>query len=353
MSKAIARIKAIRATKLGWLTLLAAVLAASGLGVASASYGKVARPDKTFKIGFFVYSYANTYSQAELKAAKKHAAKLGASIQFFDGKFDGPNQVSQIQDAIASGQYDGFIINANDGNAVVQPIKQAIARKIKVICLIEPCGPNRLTQKPQIPGLTVQMGYSAAEEGRILSSLFIKGCRKYRPQNQRCEIALLPGSTTIPIDSTRVKSVRAAIKSHPNIKLVAVQPGGFLQEPAYRAVKNILQAHPNLAVVGSGGDQMTLGAEQAVKEAGRLGKVGLIGTAATIEGIARVRSGRWLGDTIWLPVSESKKAVEFMLAALNGKKVPSSFNDRSLSPIGPIATQENLRKSNFKGEWHA
>ena len=102
----------------------------------------------------------------------------------------------------------------------------------------------------------------------------------------------------------RTNAINAYLKKFPNIKVVAEQEGKYLANTGRTAMQNMLQAHPDVNVAGSSGDQMTAGMEQAVKSAGLTGKVELIGNGASIPGVAAVRAGRWYATVANLPYTE-------------------------------------------------
>ena len=84
-------------------------------------------------IAFFGFAAANSFAQATWKGIQQAAKASHVKTKFFDPNFDSGMQVSQIQDAITSHKYQAFIIQANDGNAVVPVVKQAIKAHIKVV----------------------------------------------------------------------------------------------------------------------------------------------------------------------------------------------------------------------------
>src|ERR1700737_2533441 len=67
------------------------------------------------RIALFVLATANAYSAGHIQGATAEAKKLGATLKVFDGGFDATKQYNQLQDATTSGQYDAFLVVANDG----------------------------------------------------------------------------------------------------------------------------------------------------------------------------------------------------------------------------------------------
>lgn len=106
----------------------------------STSSGGSGGGKKVENIAFFGFASANSFAQATYAGIKEQAAKSGVKVKFFDPNFDAATQVSQIQNAITTGKYQAFIVQANDGNAVVPPIREAINEGIAVVGEFTPVG---------------------------------------------------------------------------------------------------------------------------------------------------------------------------------------------------------------------
>jgi ribose transport system substrate-binding protein len=92
--------------------LIVLSLGGSAFGTATSS-AQTATPvagGPPVNLAFFMASAANSYAQAQLEGVEEVAASMNATIDTFDGQFDSQRQYSQLQDAIASGQFDGFIV---------------------------------------------------------------------------------------------------------------------------------------------------------------------------------------------------------------------------------------------------
>jgi ribose transport system substrate-binding protein len=300
------------------------------------------------KVAFFHYGPGNTYAEAALEGGKAAAEEMNAELTEFGSSFDAQVQRRQIQDAIATGQYDAFVIQPANGAAIVDIVQQAVDKDIKVASASEPMGPDRTTNEPQVEGVVVSAQEPIPEIGKNIGDLVIGACEGVDP----CEVAYLLGLASFPSDPPTLDAVKETIGSHPNIKLVATAEGEYLRDPAYQATQDILQANPDLDVIATVGDQMTLGAEQAVAAAGREGEVKLIGNAASEPGVAAVKEGRWYGDTVILPFDEGRIATEAAIAAARGEEYEYSGGVspvEELSPIGPLVLRKNAAK--FKAQW--
>ena len=127
-------------------------------------------------LAFFMASAANSYAQAQLEGVEEVAKRMNATVDTFDGQFDAQKQYSQLQDAIASGHYDGFIVSPNDGNALAPVIEEAIADGIVVGCVLAPCGPNFDTLEPQIEGQLIYAGIPFKQNGADIAEIVVQAC---------------------------------------------------------------------------------------------------------------------------------------------------------------------------------
>src|ERR1700730_12337479 len=93
------------------VTLLVAVAVAACGGSGSSSGGG---ENKVKRVAFFGFAAANSFAQATRAGVQEAAQKNGVQAKFFDPNFDSAKQVAQIQDAVASGQYQAFVVQAND-----------------------------------------------------------------------------------------------------------------------------------------------------------------------------------------------------------------------------------------------
>jgi ribose transport system substrate-binding protein len=292
------------------------------------------------KIAFFGFASANSFAQATYAGIKEQAKKEGVETKFFDPNFDAQTQVSQIQNAITTGEYQAFIVQANDGNAVVPPIREALEEGIAVVGEFTPIGPRYDTIEPQVDGL-IFVGEPPTENGTALGEMGVDACKDVKPT---CEVAYLEGFKALPLDNARTEAVKAALEKGSNVEIVASVEGGYTEESGLKAAQNVLQAHPDVDVM-IGSSQAIAGAEQAIEDAGA--EVKLIGNGGSRQAVAAVKEGRWYATYVSAEKSAGAKAAELAIAAARGEKVPSSFDTRKLQE--PRGTKEGL--GSFEGQY--
>lgn len=301
------------------------------------------------KVAFFT-SLGNTYLEATSKGLQEGFGDSGAEVTSFDSQFDPQKQFSQIQDAIASGQYDAFVVFPIDGNAIVPLMKQAEDAGIAVIDTDFPIGDDFETTAPQVPGVKGSVLLPATKFGEALGEMTVEACAG----TSSCEVAIITGFLQDPFENAVVDYTESILAEHPEIEVVAKQQGELLAAPALAAVQNILQASPELDVVTAVGDQMASGAEKAVTAAGKTDQVQIIGASASEIGVTAVREGRWFGTSTSLPFTEGEVAAEMVLQAVRSGKVhPAGVNPVEREGLPPYISQGTLKQfpADFTGQW--
>jgi ribose transport system substrate-binding protein len=337
----IARVRRLVLVGISVLALTIAMLAASA--------GSNAASKKTIRIGIFAASVANTYWAAEIEGAKDAAAKYpDVKLTVFDAQFNTNKQVNQLRDALISKRFDAWFVGPNDGAPLTATIKRAIASGVKVACALVPCGPDIRKTTVQIPGLTAQIGIGFYENGQLLGQLVKQSCVGKNP----CNVFWLPGLPELPLEKARTDGLKSITDTAKNIKIVAIQPGGYLAAPALKATQNVLQANPDIHVIVSSGDQMIAGAYKAARLAGVAEKIAFFGNGCTFESKRDILAGKLAGCSVYLPRTEGRMSVDLLIRAVNGERIQSrSIDPLTLSPIGPVGTKANIAK--FKPEFRS
>jgi ribose transport system substrate-binding protein len=335
------------------LVALAAVLlaaAAAGCGGDDEGGGEAAATEEQAgeeqggdvqRIAFFGFASANSFAQATWAGVQEVAKREGVEARFFDPNFDAQKQVSQIQDAIASGQYQAFVVQANDGNAVVPAVREAIDQGITVVGEFTPIGTKYDTIEPQVEGL-IFVGEPPTENGEALAQMAIDACEGIDP----CRVVYFEGFKALPLDNARTNAFKEKLATADNAQLVASVEGGYTQESGRRAAQDVLQAQQKIDVI-VGSSQAIQGAEQAIADAGRQEEIKLIGNGGSKQAVSAVKEGRWFGTYVIAERSAGAKAAELAISAARGEDVPESFDTRELQE--PVGTKDNL--GDFEGQY--
>jgi ribose transport system substrate-binding protein len=320
----------------------------TGSGSAAQTSGNKA---EKVSIAFFSAAATNTFNDANYKGAKEAADKIGAQITIFSAEFDPNKQINQVQDAIVSGKYNLFIINPLNAPGLAAPAKAALDKGIAVVSILGSIGPNLDSLDSSVKGV-ITIGQTFSVNGENLAKYMVQACGNKNP----CRVAYMPGDPKQATERIRVEAVNAYLKKYPQVNLVAEQAGGFDARTGLTTATNILTAHPDLDVIGSSAGQSIAGALKAIKAAGLDGKIKVISNGATTQDVDGIRSGAIFASPVYLPFTEGRLAVEYGVKALKGEKVSTAINETQFSPVGEVATKENLNSpegKSFTGEYSA
>ncbi len=329
--------RTVRLIAVGAAATLAVGLAAcskpsSSAGAASTS---TANADKHLTIGFFGFAKANSFAQAAWTGVQSYASAHNASATFLDSNFDGPTQVNQLQDAVTSKRYDVVIIQANDGTAMVNPVRQAVAAGITVVVEFTPIGGRYDTADPQVPG-TINIIDPPTVNGVGLAKLGLDACKTVTPG--ACQVAYLQGFANYPLDTARTKAAVDALQAG-GATVISNLVGGYTPDTGRAAMQNLLQSHPDVNVV--------IGSSQALEGATPLAKgkkIAFVGNGGSTQAFGFVNDGTWYGVYDVPEKSDGAKAAELGLAKARGQSVPdSTVVCSTLTTFNCLGTKQTLQ----------
>jgi ribose transport system substrate-binding protein len=319
----------------------------SDTGAASASDAK-----KPVQLAAFLFA-DDPYSMGNLAGVKAAAeAAGGVTIQTFAGKYDGALQNKQIQDAVATGKYNAMVVFVASGAAVIPGVTAAAAKGVKVVAGYAPIGPSIETGEPQIDGVVGTVWHPVRANGLEIANQTIEACKQKLPDGGTCKVAYISGGNAVAFEQAKLETFKETIakSTSPKIELVGQGEGFFQQSAALKAAQNIVQAHRDLTVFTTSADQMTLGAEKALADAGLKGKVALVGNGTSVAGVQAVKEKRWLSSPVFIPATEGKLATQMVIDAVRGKMPDNPAVDvLESSPIGPVLDQNTTEE--FTAEW--
>ena len=295
-------------------------------------------------IAYLSASSANTWLQASKAAMTEIGAANGVELVEFDAQFTPGEQAKQIQDVIASGDYDGIIIAGIDGAALIPDLEAAIAAGLPVVVLNQVIGEALDTAEPQFPGASASVMVPPKDSGKLLGELTLKACEGVSP----CNVVYFYGIKGTPIDTAVKLGWDEVTASNPDITVVAEAEGQYLgPDVALAAMQDVLQRTKDINVV-TGPDQAMVGVQLALEDAGLSG-IKIIGFGGSEVAIAAVKSGAWYGDLFGAPFTEGELAMDAMIAALTDGTATGGVNPLLDFPNGGLVTADNV--NDFTPQW--
>jgi ribose transport system substrate-binding protein len=329
------------------ITILTAglmVLTSMGFGVMSNAQAATKKKVKTYNVAYMSYGVANSYDAPMLAAAKAVALADGhINVTVFDSQSTDTLQVSELQNVVNSGKYQGIITQPIYGPVLVPEVKIAIKKGIKVVNIDQILGTNYSSDQIEVHGLSGNVVFFPAKIGSQLAAETILACGNANP----CKIALVHNYEGDEPDAEITKTYDAGIAKDSTASIVASGDGLYTPSVALTFVADTLVANPDLNVI-VGADQDCEGAQSALTSAKNT-TVKLVCYGASATGIAAVKSGAWFADVAQLPATEGELGMIALVKAMKTGKGSGSQNPVAKLPNNGIVTQANASK--FNGEW--
>ena len=108
---------------------------------------------------------------------------------------------------------------------------------------------------------------------------------------EKGNVGILSGSLTAPDHVRRVQGFKKAIAKYPNIHIVFEEPDNDDLDKAVSLTESALQAHPDLVGIFGSNASNPVGAARAVKNAGKAGKIVVVGVDDLPETLSLIKEG--------------------------------------------------------------
>lgn len=300
-------------------------------------------PPKQLSVGFFGVAENNAFAQGTFLVVKAEAEAQGASATFVDSNFDAQVQAQKVRDAVASGEFDLIVIQANDNLALQEPLQEAVDAGISVVVEFSIVGPDLRSIEPQVEGAISVVSLPAAS-GTALAEMGKDACATV--EAKPCKVAYLEGFRWLALDTVRTEAVKAELATDTSIELVASVEGGYTAESGRAAFEGVWEANPDVDVV-IGSSQAITGAAEVAGDADIL----FIGNGASRANVEAVRSGAWFAVYVFNVTANGAKAVELGLAHARGEDVDLAVDEQTLAPNSGRGTKAALDEVDYVGSY--
>ncbi|MYS80539.1 substrate-binding domain-containing protein [Streptomyces sp. SID5474] len=263
------------------------------------------------------YSTETAGFQAAAKAAGATAIVQGPA------NFQASEQIPVLQ-AVVQKKPDAIVIDPTDATALAAPIEAAIARGIPVMTT----GNNARTDK-----IFTAIAAGSVKGGRLGGQELIKQA----PQGGDVVfVHIKPGITSI---DDRDKGFKQAFGGQTAYNVLpelyasqdsATQAAGLVQAA--------ISAHPRLVAIFASNVITAEGAANAVRAAGKAGRIAVVGYDASAQEVTHLRAGNLTALVSQNPYTIGQLAVQNTVKYLDGDR--SIPKDQPLDPV--IVTKDNL-----------
>lgn len=228
------------------------------------------------KVGMTVQDLSNQIWSSSCEALKGLVEADGGSMTYLDCSNNASKQIGQVENFIASG-VDAIVIHPVDVNAVEEVLSEAQKAGIKVYSWDE-----------NLENADIAWLVDNYELGKIIGEEAAKWINEVHDGS--CEVAVLD-YPQIPILLERGNGIVDAIKEKaPNATIVA-QTSAINPTEGMTKMETIFQANPDVQVVACIGGGGAVGANEAIKAAGKLtDKIGVFAADATDQELEAIKN---------------------------------------------------------------
>jgi ribose transport system substrate-binding protein len=307
----------------------AVILLASGCGaVTGPSAGGTPRVKATGPITLAVVPKAVglDFWDSVRKGAQCAASRMTDVTVQWDGvtaETDVTGQVNLLQNFVTR-QVDGVVYAATDAKVLAQVTQDTVSQHIPVINIDSGTNP----QPDNVPVFATDNIAAARKAADLLADALDPGEHK---------IAFIPFQAGTVTNDERTMGFKEGLARHPNLKLVAEQFSKSDPNTALAVTENLLTAHPDLDGIFAASEPGVVGAVNALKQAGKAGKIKLIGWDASPDEIKGVTSGAITALVVQNPFRMGFDSVTAMVHTVRTGQIASS-KDTGVT----FVTQQNL-----------
>jgi len=231
--------------------------------------------DKSLKIGVSIPAADHGWTAGVGWWARQAMDKYPDVEWVYATALDPAKQISDIEDMMAQ-QVDGLVVLATESAPLTPVAKQAHDRGIFIVNVdrgfLEPVadvfleGDNRAFGRKSAQFIVDQLG---EDGGRIV---ILRG---------------IPST----VDTDRYEAAMEVFNQHDYIEVLAAQPGMWNRAKALEVMQSYLTQFDRIDAVWSSDDDMALGAEQAIREAGRANEIWQMPGAGMNDVVKKVMEG--------------------------------------------------------------
>ncbi len=266
--------------------------------------------------------------------ACRRGMQKAADEEKVKGVFTGPTttdigqQIDIIENLLLQGAA-GIAISPNDPTAVIQVINRAIEQGVPVVTFDSDAPDSK-----RIAYIGTDNEGAGTVAGETLA--------KY--MNGKGEVAILTGGLGALNLNLRIKGFKAALEKYPDMKALPPEADDDDSEKATAIAENLLMSHPNLGgffgVSAPGGP----GAARAVKAAGKVGKVKIVGFDDTPECREYIKEGVIQATVAQRPFDMGYQAIKVLVEARKGNPPKKKIMDTGVVVISKDNLEETEQK---------
>lgn len=269
--------------------------------------GEVPEPSESYRIGAVLKTLINEHWQQMRDGYEAAAEEHGVEVvvQAAQDESDLTGQLS-IAETMFGQDFDVLSVSPLSSSNLDPVLGQAGDADVPVLNVDD----ARVDARVFIGADHRDMGVLAAE---TIADLLPDGGK----------VAQIEGQAGSAAAQQRIDGFNSVMEGNADFEYVASVPGDWDRQMALDAATNIIEQHPDIRAFYANNDTMALGVVEAVRNAGLLGEVIVIGTDGVPDAIRSVGDGELTGTVAVNPYEMGVTAVEVAIRLLEGQAVPA------------------------------
>ena len=261
-------------------TLVIAVAAVTAnFGAISASYAEATK----YRIAYIARAQGDSFAAWLANSVVKETKKYpDMSVTVFDGQSRNDLIESHLENAVQN-KFDLIIIQPFDPAIQIDPVKRAMAKKMKVIAT------NPKFSDDSIPSVDANPYQQGAENAKLALTQI--------PQNAQVVVLLGPAGNPHSM-GRREAWQKEFFDKRKDVKIIDEKIANWNKDEGMQLTEDWIQSHPKIDAVISMNDNMAAGAIEAIKGSGAKTYPLIYGVDGTAEACLLIKDGKMTSTTL-------------------------------------------------------
>jgi ribose transport system substrate-binding protein len=289
-----------------------------------AKFGPMPKVESGMKVGAVAKALTNEYWRSLGEGYGKFGKSVGVTVdlQAGQGEQDQLGQLAIAENMLSKGYKILLVSPQTDSNLqpAVEAAEKAGVPVINVNDAVIPLAKNYI--------------------GNVQRDNGVRAARWFIANRKGGKLAVIEGMAGVYAAVQRTAGFKETVaKEGKDFQVVASVPGNWDRQISYDAATNILQQHPDIVGFYCNNDGMALGVVEAVKAAGKLDKIAVIGTDGISDAYKSINAGELTATVDSFPVLTGEVAMEVALRLQAGQKLP-----RVVATPQALVTKDNVAR---------
>jgi len=263
------------------------------------------------------------YYKYGFDGAEMMGEALGVEVLGYISDMKVERELASVEDALTEG-VDGIVLMSVSSTAMTSSINKAYEAGVPIYMMF---GYNEDLMDKMVGTVQADCNLSGSIIGEWVANNIPEG-----------EVAVIMGLPGRGDAECYRDAFQREMEKNPNLELVASVPGDWNRQKAFDQMQNLITSNPELKAVFVQNEDMSLGAIQALKQAGMEGDVVIVSQNGAPYGLESIAADGIKATVGWSPSQEAALAMRMLVEHLRGE--PQDFK-LTITPM-KVITKENV-----------